>query len=749
MKKRIIALILVVVMSLLAFAGCAKSVDFVEDIGSYAKFKDGVDFKAALQALEIEDGDFTNSEAKRVETIKTSIYNSVVSGILNSNAEHKTEGNVDGGDVLYFVYYAVDKDNNVFYYSNMNEATAENKGHVIKLGDSISEDDKFMTALQNALLAEDMKDKDVKDYIYDMYTATEIKDANKADANKAATEYCEQNHKDDTAHKDKDGKTAAQLKEECIQDKVDELLTEDLKLEAGKKYVIMYTRSKNTAEGGVINEAAKYEEITLDSTNEFHKILLENAILNELVKVDNKETTDNTTDKTGDIKVGDYTYKNVKVLWEVKPVEHFVSVTIKPFGASTAISPDSVYNASASGSTNTVSLDKDSELTYYVYPVYYVDAPAVEEINGEHILKYIVGSNISENSYDAFKDATYVDEETNTTKPVSELVTKIKEVFDTKNETHYANGTDLNLLLKAYDKAVAAGNSTTEQKNAIADAKAALLAKQIETITPFVVALNAATTDENGKSAIYDEEYENKEHTLVKTYNQTIVENVQKAVWTLIQDSVEVTKYPEKALKEYYKMIYDDYEFQFYHGDTNGKANVDAYGTLTNYLIKTLKVADESKIEDAITAQAQAKLKLIIQIYYVASVFEAEALANIPGYVEADIAAGAYEKDEDKESARKEAKLFYVDNDYMKHLKKEVGRRFYKDLISQYGELTIRASHQFNKIFYYLTCTELVSHNDGDHAHTEVKATLTGDVWSVNFRNVKYVIKAEEEKTED
>ena len=737
MKKRIIALVLVVVMSLLAFTGCSKSVDFVEDISSYAKLKDGVDFMAALQSLKIKDGDFTNDEAKRVENVKAQIYNTVVTGLLNTNPEHLTTGKVDGGDVLYFVYYAVDKDNNVYYFSNMNEATAENSGHVIKLGD-VKDTEKVLSALKEALDAKEYEN--IEQYIYDMYTAAELEKDTKVAATKAATEDCEANH----THEATEDKTAEKLKMECIQTAVDNAVKEALEITAGKTYVISYTRSytENVDGQDVVNEVtAKYEQVTLDSADPFHKILIDNASLGKIVGVPNADEEGKTLTKFTVEKDGKtYTYSDVTIRWEVKEnVEPFLSFTIKPFTASTAVAPDSAHT-SKDGKTNTISMDKDTELTYYVYPVYYVDAPAVEEVNGADLLNYVVGSKIKADYFDAFKDATYVEGETST--PVNELVAEMVKVFDTKNAEIYTDGSNLKDCLAAYDKAVADGGSspTTAQKEAIADAAAALLAEQLKTVAPYVEKINKATTNEETGDALYNEYYEGIEHTLVEKYNKTIVENVQKAVWTLIKDSVEVTNYPEKAVKEYYDLIYNDYEYKYYKESTNGVRNVDAYATLTDYLVKTLKVADASKVEAAITEEAKAMLKPIIQLYYVASVVEADAVAKMAGYVESDIAAGAYTTDEEKESARKDAENFYVDKDYMKQYKKEVGRRFYKDVMDQYGELNVRASFQFNKLFYYLTSTELVSTEDGGHTHTEAKAVNNEGIWTIEFRNVKYVI---------
>ena len=80
----------------------------------------------------------------------------------------------------------------------------------------------------------------------------------------------------------------------------------------------------------------------------------------------------------------------------------------------------------------------------------------------------------------------------------------------------------------------------------------------------------------------------------------------------------------------------------------------------------------------------------------------------------------------------------------MKQYKKDVGRRFYNDVIEQYGEINVRASFMFNKLFYYLTCTDVKSSDEGGQSHSEVVTVLNDDgFWTIQFRNDKigYVIK--------
>ena len=113
MKNRIIALVLVVVMSLLALSSCG-CYDFAgEDLSAYTEFK-YADFKKALEAIEIEDGDFTTDEATRLKITAAKIYSAVVDKIVAATEEDERNTTFEEalglGDVLYFVYYAVGKD---------------------------------------------------------------------------------------------------------------------------------------------------------------------------------------------------------------------------------------------------------------------------------------------------------------------------------------------------------------------------------------------------------------------------------------------------------------------------------------------------------------------------------------------------------------------------------------------------------------------------------------------------------------
>ena len=734
MKKRIVALILTVVMSLLTLASCG-SFDFVEeDLTSYATFNKA-EFLEKLQKLEIEDGEFTTDAATRAKLVAAKIYNVIVDKIIAETDEDEQvkSGNLTAGDVLYFVYYAVDADGNVFNGSDMAESTitststAIKNRHVVRLADYLDGDGNELLKL----IAENVnKDVDIADYLYSTKTIAEIA----ADAKEKLLE----------------------TKADATDDEIKAAQKEALKLAAGDKIYVSYTRahSETNAEGvtTLVTEKAAYEYITLDAENALHALLISDKAS---VDNDGKVTVDGGIKNTVD--GVEYTYTNVKVLWHVEsegqPIASFKHTPyVDATGDTAKITPDSLYVSDSKVDLN------NKELTYYVYPVYAIDAPANAEITAEDILYYAGGSSLNESSYDAFKDAYKNGDET-----VADLLEDVANIFATSktDNEYYKEGTELKKLLDAYNK-VGGANPTTEQKAENTEAKKALNDAQNAELKKVIAKLAAATLD--GKKlgdAVLDEYTEDTEHTLKETYNSDIVSKVREAVLDLIYESVKVTSYPEKLLDEFVDHLYESYEYQFYTGDFDTTtSNYKKYGNLEAYLVATLKVSGADKIEEAIIKEAKSKIEPIIKIYVVAKALESDALAVMDDYVEADILGGAYDINEEQykeaygdeadkkieeakknaeesiEKSREEASMFLIDDAYMRRYKKEVGGSYYRQLVEAYGEINLRTAIQFNKLFYYLTCTEIEIPEGEDHV--EVKYTTDGT--KIDFRTVDYVI---------
>lgn len=123
MKRRIIGLLLVVVMLTLTLAGCGYSYA-KDDMEQYAEF-DKAAFLAALQSLEIADGEFTTDEETRAIKVLDSAYEALAKKV---DADAKvSEGKPGEYDILYYVYYCTGVKDDVtytFYASKMKESGA-------------------------------------------------------------------------------------------------------------------------------------------------------------------------------------------------------------------------------------------------------------------------------------------------------------------------------------------------------------------------------------------------------------------------------------------------------------------------------------------------------------------------------------------------------------------------------------------------------------------------------------------------
>ena len=404
MKKRIVALILTVVMSLLTLASCG-SFDFVEeDLTAYASF-DAAKFMDDLKKLEIEDGEFTTDEATREKILAATVYNAIVDKLLAQRDEddRKTEGKLGAGDVLYFVYFATDADGNMFFGSDMNESSitaSSTKGnHVVRLDDYLEgEDDEFLKLVADAVNKADL---DIKDYVYSMLSKTEL-ETEAADALK-------------------------ETKPDATDDEIKDAKAEAIKVKVGKKYYISYTVThEETNEEGVttkVTEKVAYELVTLTTDNEFTKQILDAVTANVGGTVAPKAPI--TVKKTVDDKEVTYDYSEVKILWEVDgEVNPMVTFEYTPYDTKKEVTPDSLY---ASGKKIDL---KDKALTYHICPVYFLEAPAFEAITGADVLYYINGSSLSDTSYEAFEDV----------EGLEDLLKDVKSVFATteKDNKFYA-----------------------------------------------------------------------------------------------------------------------------------------------------------------------------------------------------------------------------------------------------------------------------------------------------------------------
>lgn len=729
MKTRIIALVLTVVMTLLALVSCGGSFNFAEeDLTTYADF-DYAAFMAALQKLEIEDSDYTTNTEIREQKQLEAIYDKIVAAIIKNSYESdkKTEGTLGAGDVLYFVYYAVDeKTGNVYYTSEMKDssitATATKEDHVINLG-NVDDEDEFMS-----LIKENIVEGDLKDFVYNMLTADEIK----AEAKK----------------------TLLAEKADATADEITAAQKAAIKVKEGQTIVISYTRTyeAENSESAISTtiETANYVTITLDKNNPFHAKFLEEKSVAEVggtLEVYDAEKDKTVTEFTLTEDEVEYKYSKVKILWLVEsagaPVATF---KYTPYTSTQKVTPD---NLTSSGKQDL----KDVELTYYVYPSYALSAPATNEISVMDILVHLYGKSLTSTSFELFENEEYK----NGDQKLADLAKEIAKIYGGTDATYYAEGTELKTLHKAHADAKTAGGSkpTTEQTKAINDALEALTkAQNAKAEEIFTKIIEAKKGEELAGTALFEEYREETAHTLKEAYDGEIVDKVQEAIWKLIQDSVKINSYPTAVVEEFYEILYESYEADYYTGDySTSQSNYNKYDSFEAYLIATLKVKNASEIENAIIAEAQANIKPILQVFVVAQACAKNgATEKVAQYIEDDIADELYDNEDDIKAAREEAKYFLIDDSYMKFYKKEVGRSYYRAMIESYGETNIRTAFQFSKLFYYLAGTNLVmNEEDGEeHAHAEHEYITIDGVDYISFKTVKYtiVVPTEDAETE-
>ncbi len=172
MKKRITALILVVVMSVLALFGCGEY-DYSD--AKLDKFT-SADTQALLNALKnivIEDEDeFSTDSEKRQKELHDIILRSLLNAD-NANSEEYKEGVADYADALYLCYYAkYTDDDGVEHIFNIPKTSGKedyvilpaNKTY-LQFGVNDNADSPLFAAIEAAF-----KDKDIKDSIYTLDT---------------------------------------------------------------------------------------------------------------------------------------------------------------------------------------------------------------------------------------------------------------------------------------------------------------------------------------------------------------------------------------------------------------------------------------------------------------------------------------------------------------------------------------------------------------------------------------------------
>ena len=795
MKKRIISLILVVAMAFLTLTGCAYNYA-KDDMSKYATF-DTTAFFNALQALNITDGDFGTDEEARKVKVQDAIAQAILK--ITDTTDKQFAGKLNKYDSLYFGYYAKDDMGNVFYASKMDESKLTNvqlglstleglnklvsegalaledvasyiystsAATVVGNGDIISvsyektwkdgETDKSETANNlyfTVVTNGESEFKELSEFLVGKQVGVDLGEVTVSETKGNETkEYTYKNVKVESIVKDNSTVTVADGDKVYVTYTITFDAKKNFFNETENKYELPegYLETDVDAEGtykktftlDLLTVVADPEVVIPEGATEEEKKEIQDAadaaktFLGQLVGK-TTGTTNTITVKNGTIgeKTLEIKYTGVKVNWIVNSEMNPFTVKFTPYEEE--LKED---NSNKKTEKNVIGQDvilNGEELTYYIFPVYYLD---VEDVNAELILREFYSTVASTQT--AEHDHTEEEHEHTT-----------EFVFDTLNG-NYKNGDKT--LSALVEELVALYKTLTEKEKTETDALKALTTAQTnrskddgksesETASLQSKLDNAYTTYTNAKKAVdeaqvkVDEkiaeillckdgetsveaglvaDYETYQYdTLESAYKADLAKKIAAKVVDYLQKNVKFgDNLPKKAVKEAYDAIMNTYKYDFYEGNyssSSSSSSSTSTATVTNYVFYegdfnaylidkvTSKKGDMALVKETIMKQAEETVKEIIMVY----VFSAAVNAAW----DADVTLTKAEKKEIKKNLENTALLY-----------QQYGLSFSYNLDDSYH------AEQFDKTMNYLL----------EENETE------GNV--VEYKHIKYSTEAQE-----
>ena len=777
MKKRIISLILVVALAFLTLTGCAYNYA-KDDVSEYATL-DFDKFYSALQALSIEDGDFGTDEATRLVKVEEAIAAAILK--VTDTTDKKFAGNVEKYDSLYFCYFAMDEDGNVFYAAKMDETKATN----LQVGVT------SLVDLNKAISDGVISAGDIADHIYstssasvagkgDAISLSYVKTWLEGDQTKTEKKYNDYVvlGENNELHAALIGKqVGVTLDEIKVTENEIECTYSEVKIESivkdnssstvadGDTIFVTYTYSfdatpwfdeetstyklpegfsaSNVDGEGNYKATVSYEALkaVADVPAEGSDTVAadDKTFIGQLVGKTAGSTTSSITEKKGT--VGDQTveikYTNVKVNWIVNEINEAIEIKYTPY-------PEALNEEKTNKKTETNTYgDKielnEKELTYYVFPVYYLD---VEKVSAELILREFYST----------VNATQTKEHDHTEE---EHEHETEYVFDILNDDEYKNGdktlaalvgelVTLNSTITTKEKAVADALKalTTAQSNLAKDAgtseseTASLKTKLQNATKDYLTAKTAADNAEKeveekidailackkGETGVAEglvENYETYQYdALEAAYKSDINNKIAAKVIEYLEKNVTFEgNLPKRAVKNAYKAIMNTYKYDFYEGKYSATGSTTSTSTETNfahyngdfdlYLIDkvTNNKGDMDDVKANIQKEAEDTVKDIIIIYVFANAVEEK-------WEGADVTLTKDEKKEIKKNLENTALLY-----------QQYGLSFTYNVDDSYH------AGQFDKAMNYLL---------------EVDESMEDVVLDVIYKHVSYTTEAED-----
>ncbi len=571
MKKRIISLILVVVMSAMALVGCAYSYA-KDDMSDYADF-DKDKFFAAIQDLKIVDGDFGTDEDERWAKVEDAIYTTLAG---KADKEEQLKNGVPTAHDLYYYCYFATATIGGEEVILLADALQQSKASSLQLGLSTLEGLK-------AGIAELVKDKDIKDYLY-------------------ATTTSGKSEAGDVAY-----------------------------ISYTKEYVTTTTDSEGVQKETTVKTVVAYEKVTLGVKDgeTFLDKLVDKNVGSTLDAVKVKETIDG--------KEYEVSYSGIKINWLVDSMTEIGTVKDVTYTGETETKKKDIY-----GKEHKLN---DVELTYHIFPVYFVDV--IEEVNARVILDTIFGKNISSSSLEVLgEESKYKNGEDSVSALVTklaELATTLEEADKSLDKAIEDYDAACKVVEDAGVNEDGSSKATTAQLNAKADAEEAK--KDAETARNQARAdvdaqldkiLAATSTEAEAKpiSEVIVEEYKQSRYdALEKTYENEIKMALAKEIYSYAKKYITYNgTLPKKACKNAYERLINNYKYDFYEGKTGSGAtantNYNEYGGDFDAFLKaeieaeTKKTYDSKKaVEDAVWDMGEESVKELVLVYTLAELY--------------------------------------------------------------------------------------------------------------------------------
>ena len=638
MKKRIISLILVVVMSVLALASCAYSY-IGDDMTSYATF-DKAAFLAALAEFEVEDGDFTENAETRSQKVIDTIMASLAKKA--GTDDKKTEGTVDTYDLIYYCYYVTigeGAEEQIFYTDKMKESAASST----QLGLSDYSTD-FAKKLAEAFAGFEF----TAESAYKQVTDGKIKDGDKV-----FITYTKTYDKVDA-----EGATATVTENAKLHREVINVAENEFH----KALVEYFDAESNKASVG-----KKISEIKVDTTT------YTNITVNWVEQGEAKTFTDKTytTEKTEAPTYYTGTTATKKDLKDVELTYHVYAVSYVEVADITVESiVNDIYGKSITlaniatiilGDAYTEHEHEDGEEDNSVHKLLEETKFTVEgeEITLEDFVKKLTSAQTkvadtkeankaAKAKYD--KAVTALEEAKKTAaEKQADLDTAKANLAEENTEANQTEVTNAEKALEEANKKVKSAEDDVEETKkaylgaeATEDTKAEVgtekeyndaVAKRDALVTELVA------TVEGGADAIVNGYKNNVVYKdLESKYNSDIATKVAKYVYEQIIANVKVNSYPKKAVKAAYEYLIDSYEYCFYEnykldGTSNSSAAESYYsqygGSFKNFLAQhvayneyNIKDATYEQAVEAVEKAAKAHVAEAIAINLVAQTFD-------------------------------------------------------------------------------------------------------------------------------